>query len=758
METSLYSTPLSEEPQVLPSFFCTIASSESKPLISREELERIIKFDAMVAARTDDYRKRLPISKELANEAKRMMPGITASALMDGMGKELRNLLKPTYLIQVDIDKIPPEKLPDAIQKADADPHTCVRYITVSGHGLRILSSYRPLDDDEVTVLELFDVMIHKVISYYSNLLELPADEKCVDITRMCGLAHDETAYFNWNSTPFELDAHDLKMLYTKKATEAKYSKRNSRRRRNSQKMVALAKGVPSMKEAAEHISNLLKRWGYQFESGTHNDYVTNFGKICVRYGIDKTEAMDYAITHFSNEYKETASVMKSCYKHIEKLGTWRFLRKDEKYEGRPSAKTIKQWLLMRYEFHHNEVTGYYELKSRDAVNGRHPTWTRLDDHIENSIWTLMDEEGLNVPLAKLHAIINSEFSEPWDPFDEYLRSLPQWDGKTDYINQLADSIHVISCADFHHTQEDFRYFFKKWLVSMVVAWVSPKVVSQIILILIGRGGINKTTFFNYLLPPCLRAYFDNDSTAAYTDKDFMEAFSSKALICLDELEQSFGKNLSAFKSNVTKLVFSIRRPYDKYRSELLHRAALCGTSNTVQIIGDEENRRYSPWLVDNIESPRTHPIDYTHVYSQAVALGKEVANKELKDADWVYWLTTEDIDTMRNHNTMFMVTNFMVDQILRYYEVPQPDTDPKFIKFRYSAEIMERIGGNPALNRSLSFQNLAAVMQQLGFKKIRRSKGWGWLVIEKEPSQMNTEAICSPNETEILRVYTKQA
>ena len=87
------------------------------------------------------------------------------------------------------------------------------------------------------------------------------------------------------------------------------------------------------------------------------------------------------------------------------------------------------------------------------------------------------------------------------------------------------------------------------------------------ILIFVGKGGIFKTTFFHMLLPPQLRQYFLNDSTGAYTDKDFMEAFSSKALLCLDEFEMVFGKNLSAFKSNMTKVTFSIRRPYDKYRS-----------------------------------------------------------------------------------------------------------------------------------------------------------------------------------------------
>lgn len=70
-----------QKTEVLPSFFCTIASSESHQLISKDELMRIIKFDAMTQNRTELYRKQLPISKTLADGTKIMMPGITASAL-----------------------------------------------------------------------------------------------------------------------------------------------------------------------------------------------------------------------------------------------------------------------------------------------------------------------------------------------------------------------------------------------------------------------------------------------------------------------------------------------------------------------------------------------------------------------------------------------------------------------------------------------------------------------------------------------------
>ncbi len=742
---------ISEEvEEVMPSFFWTIASSEGHQLINKDELVRIIKFDEMTKNHTELYRKQVPISKALADNTKLMMPGITASALMDGQGKQVANILKPTYWLAVDIDKIPDEKMQKVIAKADKDPYVMARYVTASGHGLRILARYKPFDDPEVTAVELFGVVVRKAMDYFSILLGVPADEKCCDITRMCGLAHDPTAYFCWNSKPFELESKDIKRLYFKKSMAEKYERRSSRRRKPSQKMVSLAKHIPTIDEAAASIEKLLETWGKAFEPSRHNDYVYNFGLTCLKYDIDQKEATDYADQHFSAQYPKTVSVMNQAYKHQEQRGTWQFMRKGESYGKKPSMKMLKQWLSMRYEFHRNEVTGYYEVCSRDVLKGKFHHWTRMDDNIENSLWIEMEEDGLQTQLPRLHSLINSDFSEKYNPLLDYLTALPAWDGKTDYIQMLADRIHIANTDGAHHTQEDFRYFFKKWFVAMVVTWVTDTVVGQTILIFVGKGGLFKTTFFDKLLPKILHDYFINESTASYTDKDFMEAMASKALMCLDEFETAFGKNLSAFKSCVTKLFFSIRRPYDKYRTELPHRAAMCGTSNSVQIISEEENRRYSPWLIESIDSPIDHPIDYQHVYAQAVALGKEVMERQRKHEDgWVFWLTTEDIEVMREHNKMFMISNYMEDQILRYYRVPGKDVEARYIKFRYSSEILERIGGCPALSRYIYQQNLASTLLRLGFERKRRSKGMGWFVIEKEVGEMNTDAIVSPSEWE---------
>lgn len=125
---------------------------------------------------------------------------------------------------------------------------------------------------------------------------------------------------------------------------------------------------------------------------------------------------------------------------------------------------------------------------------------------------------------------------------------------------------------------------------------------------------------------------------------------------------------------------------------------------NCQQFITDEENRRYSPWIVDSIESPIDYPIDYDHVYAE--------------------------------------------EQILKYYKVPLPDTPLEYIKFRYTSEILEKIGVNPALRQNLNSHNIGAVMSRLGFKKIHKEHGNGWAVIEKEGCEINSDAVIDPNDT----------
>lgn len=146
----------------MPSFFYAIASSESRPLTSWEELERFITKDPLTQARTLEYRQRLAISKQLAQEVKIQMPGITVAALMDGYSKEMRNIKKVLRNIALDYDHVDAQLMEECIRKAKADPHTKVLFVTASGRGFRIIASYDSVDDDELSALELFEANLQR--------------------------------------------------------------------------------------------------------------------------------------------------------------------------------------------------------------------------------------------------------------------------------------------------------------------------------------------------------------------------------------------------------------------------------------------------------------------------------------------------------------------------------------------------------------------------------------------------------------------
>ena len=732
---------------LMPSVFAQLDSKMSRPLSSRQELEDLILRNSELAALTESYRKTLAVSKEFADsKVKPLSPAVCFAAQLDGKGRLLENVVGEVGCLGLDYDHVPIDDMQSLFDRIKLAANTLIAYRTISGRGLRIIVSYQRPEGCELSFVELHQAMLQKAMSLYDALLGIKADRQCVDFLRLSGLAHDEQAYFDWDAEPLALtdkeQARFAASLLRKKSGKKSAAGRTKTAKGSAGKGAKLSAERPTMDEAEGHIIETLHSWGLVFEPHHHNEYVMHFASLCNRYGIEFKEVLDYADTHFSNDYPDTAAVIKSCYKKTDRFGTWHYFREGETYRGLTTVKYIKQWISMRYQIQRNMVTGRHEITSRLVDKPKYLKWVNLDDNILNSLWVEMEEEGMHVNIQKLISVIHSDFAQKCDPVEDYLLSLPPWDGKRDYIDELANRIHIIPQQGYHHDQATFRKYFRKWIVAMVVGWVTPEVVNQVMLILVGKGGIYKSTFFNYLLPPQLRDYYLNESAAVYTDKDFMEAFSCKVLMCLDEFDTTFGKNLNAFKSNMTKLHFSIRRPYDRFRSDLDHRASVVGTTNNQQIITDLENRRYSPWMVESIVSPIDEPLDYVGIYAQCVALGKEVKERRQRGEDgWVYWLTQDDIAEMQQHNSLFMVPNYAEEQIKRFYRAPMADTPERFIKFRYTAEIVERICTNPAMRRNFEHQSIGSIMARLGFPKAHRRKGNGWFVVEKECAEINSDS-----------------
>ena len=50
-------------------------------------------------------------------------------------------------------------------------------------------------------------------------------------------------------------------------------------------------------------------------------------------------------------------------------------------------------------------------------------------------------------------------------------------------------------------------------------------------------------------------------------------------------------------------------------------------------------------------------------------------------------------------------------------------------------------------LRQNLNNHNIGKVMSQLGFRQVHKMKGNGWLVIEKDGAEINTDSFYNPND-----------
>lgn len=768
--------------ETMPSLFTSLRSSSHKPLSSKKELEWLIMQDRFIQIHTDDYRQMVNIDRKAADNKKRNSAAICPSIQFKPDGRTLEYFGKPTYWAMLDYDHTPSIILEDAVEKAIKKPTTMVCYRTISGRGFRILLKYKRPPGCTLTETELHRLAITKAIKIYDELLNLNADRQCLDMTRLCGLAHDEKAYFNWDAEPLPLSPEEVtkfyqtvlkpemereKKLETDRAngTSSKGSRsaaKKSQGSASSGKANGKKKTEASTEDVIEQVKKLSEGWFCRFEPGSHHEFCMRFATFCFNYGAKKEELLNWMTAEYGSQYDGVKSIVDWVFNHTEGWGCWHLYTKGEKYGSNPSMKVLMQWLNTRYEMHLNTVTGMVEIRAYDTQSEFYYKWTEVTETVENTIYTLMDMDGLRTNKKRLESAIKSDFTKKFNPIEDYLMGLPEWkEGDPDYIDQLCERITVKEAPEYYHTKKYFKYAFRKWFVSMVYGWGSKEMVNELVLVLVGRGGIFKTKFLENLLPKCLRSYYANDSSADYKNKDFLQITTSKALICLDEFDAPHGKNLNSFKSCVTKRSVTIRVPYDKYPSQLLRHASLCGTSNNRHVICEEEDRRCLVWEVEKIQSPFEYPIDHDHIYAQAIYIVKELIRKrkegKLKQGDWVPWLTYEDMEKQRLHNRMFLANSFLEELIAKYFRVPTDgDLMNPNMKFATSADIMEKIGFNPAIRNNVTSGDIQNVMEKMGFRRLRRKQGRGWIVIEKEGYDINQEAKLtiaeSQNDSDTMR------
>lgn len=638
-------------------------------------------------------------------------------------------------------------------RKAIADPHTLLCYITMSGNGLRVIFTYEiapefsgvPKDEEEVKKFEAYyQQAFYAGNAYYEKLLGAKADMQCKNITRLSGLAHDPEVFLRPQSEVIPFTAEEISTAATAYVKQSKEDKQMQRIQTYFDTLIA-----PQLAKAK-----------IEFRSGSHNDYVMRIGYKLAERRFSKKVALRWAMQKFGKDYSDTEQVINSCFANASphgKQGGGGANRGDSKTA---TVEEIKSFLDGHISLRFNEITSRveYEIPADNTDANR---FMPVNDRIVNSLWSQMSTIT-RVNIQDMYRVIESDYVPVFNPFKEYLNSLPQITqtstdhvsdepgsckpvvlqqqnlcqsvqsvgeknhpsvgvqdkkqsvGEKDYIRELAQTVRV---KGGEQEQKLWHLYLKKWLVGMVASWISEDVVNNVILVLIGEQGAYKTTWFNYLLPPPLKQYFYTKTNANRMSKDDILTLAQYALVCCEELDTMRPAELNQLKAAVTMSSIDERAAYAHYHEHRKHIASFCGTGNNTQFLSDPTgNRRWLPFEVESILSPREHPFHYEGIYAQALSL---------YTSGFQYWFTKEEIQELNRHNKQFETPHLEHELVDLYFRRP---IDSELGEFISVARALQMISNG--ISQKLSAVNVGRAFSDLGFKRVRTNSSRGFIVV----------------------------
>ena len=693
-----------------------------------EGVANLIRTDEKLAVFTRSYRQ--TGSKTFKNESQLF----AVPCLFEG-GKGRSNIRQLTGMSLVDFDHVLPTDgtadkadttaLHELKAKIIADPHTLMSYITMSGNGLRVIFTYEiapefsgiPKDEDEVKKFEAYyQQAFYAGNAYYEKLLGAKADMQCKNITRLSGLAHDPEVFLRPQSEVTPFTAEEISTAATAYVKQSKEDKQMQRIQTYFDTLIA-----PQLAKAK-----------IEFRSGSHNDYVMRVGYKLAERRFSKKVALRWAMQKFGKDYPDTEQVINSCFANAAPHG-----KQGGGGDSRGDSKTatveeIKSFLDGHVSLRFNEITSRVEYEI-PADNTDAHRFIPVNDRIVNSLWSQMSTIT-RVNIQDMYRVIESDYVPVFNPFKEYLNNLTKPEDQ-DYIHELAQTVRV---KGGEQEQMLWHLYLKKWLVGMVASWISDDVVNNVILVLIGEQGAYKTTWFNYLLPPPLKQYFYTKTNANRMSKDDILTLAQYALVCCEELDTMRPAELNQLKAAVTMPSIDERAAYAHYHEHRKHIASFCGTGNNTQFLSDPTgNRRWLPFEVESIVSPRDHPFHYEGIYSQALALYK---------SGFQYWFTKEEIQELNRHNRQFETPHLERELVSLYFRVPKEGENGMFMT---SARAIQIIG--TGISQKLNPTRVGLSFNELGFQRVRYHGIRGYLVIQRTAEEMQAyqKGIILNDETE---------
>ena len=625
-----------------------------------------------------------------ARNVKDVSACITFSAICEG-GHAKKDMVTYTAGQMGDFDHISAGEIPALMALLAADPYVFIAHPTISGEGIHIFCR------TDVTDVRFHKTAYTQVNEYFARLLGKEYDPKCKDYTRPAYLCYAPDAIYH----------PDAEVMHIDTAAEAvKETKKPAGRPRKVHHTTA--------EVASDIVARELQQQGKEYVEGRYNEYVSSAFYLMNAFGVPQDDALQWAVADFPDyDAGQLDSIIRSVYQNTDEHGQRKLpvSKKDSPFRY-ADLEELETYIGSQASIRNNVILARREIC---WTNGN--KFTDLSDSHENSLWLRAKKAGLHSPQNTFRSILRSEFVPDFNPFIHYFDSLPPWDGTTDYIGRVASMIHTSAPM--------FEQRFRKWMVAFVAGLLNPDVVNQLILTLIGRQGIYKTTFFNKLLPPELQRYFYTKINSGTITKDDKLVLSEYALVCIEEIDAMKPSELNQLKAMTGMKETHERAAFERNKTCRPHVASFCATGNNRFFLTDDTgNRRWYPVLVDGIDNPYTTEIPYEGLYAQALSLYR---------SGFHYWFTLKEIKELDKHNKEFESPNIEEELICSRFRRPNRGEAGVFMS---TAEILERIGAT--IRYHLSRTKTINAMNKLGYESLRCNNQRGFRIVLLTPEELH--------------------
>lgn len=650
--------------------------------------------------------------EEEANRVKAQLPYRTLTGNY-AQRRLAGSLVRYNPVITLDIDKLHPSQVGPLRQKLHKDPHVLASFLSPRRHGFKFFAYLRTAYAGQlrqstfagVAELSYPDLERHHALmyeacrEYYETLLGVEIDTSGKDIGRGFFMSFDVEAYLN-KPLLEEVEVWEGKIVCPQGA---------------------VVDECPTISSAPQIIMEYRKalattRRNERFEPGNRDVFLFSLGNRCFRKGLPQEEVVRLAQQDFSDPDFDPAAPIRNAYLYTDKT-TEAETRKQDKSQG---IRQVLDYLNAHYDIRRNTVLDRLEYIARDGKEDAKKdaqAYRPLRAKDYNSIFLSLQLAGINCFQNYLKAVIDSDYAHDFNPFEAYFTALPPWDGTTDYIGRLADTVTTTDREFWHES-------FRRWLVGMVAGALRNEAVNQLVLILYSEQGKGKSSWIRHLLPPELKEYYRNGMIDPGS-KDDLLLLSTRLLINMEEFEGARQGDLAGLKRIITQESVTERKVYDVQADTFVRHASFIASTNNRQCLQDiSGNRRF---LLSELTAIDYHArVDYDGVYAQALAL---------LNSGFRYWYEGDEIGSLNLRNEENRMKDPVEENLYVYFR-PALATDFD-AKWKPAAALLSVISiyGRVQVNR-WSQQNLVQVLERDGFlKRINAQGTTEYGVIPLEPT-----------------------